>query len=199
VQLVAVSKGVPVGRIAEAAGAGVRALGENRVQEADAKVAALPQVEWHLVGHLQGNKAGRALDLFAVIESVDSLGLAQRLDRLAGAERTQPVLLQVNVDADPAKSGFPVAGFDAQLETVLGLPSLEVRGLMTVGRQTDRPDDARPTFVALRRLSERLRGSYPALGPVLSMGMTDDFEVAIEEGSTLVRVGRAIFGERPPA
>jgi pyridoxal phosphate enzyme (YggS family) len=196
---VAVSKGMPVDRLRLAVEAGVTTLGENRVQEAETKVDAIPGVEWHLVGHLQANKAGRALEIFQVIESVDSVALAQRLDRLATPGRQVPVYLQVNVDADPAKSGFDPGAMEQELPTVLGLPNLEVRGLMTVGRLVDRPDDARPTFRALRGLSERLRASFPAFGPGLSMGMTDDFEVAVEEGATVVRVGRAIFGERPAA
>ena len=200
VQLVAISKTVPLDVLRHASGAGLRALGENRVQEAADKVPGLPDIEWHLVGHLQGNKAGRALDLFGVIESVDSVELAARLARLA-SERGRarvPVYLQVNVDDDPAKAGFAPDALEAALDGVLALSALEVRGLMTVGLLVGTPDDARPTFVRLRGLSETLRGRYPSLGAGLSMGMSDDFEVAVEEGSTLVRVGRAIFGERPP-
>jgi pyridoxal phosphate enzyme (YggS family) len=200
VQLVAISKTVPLEVLLAAPAAGLHVLGENRVQEAADKVPGLPDVEWHLVGHLQGNKAGRAIELFSVIQSVDSVALAERLARLAaerGRERL-PVYLQVNVDADPAKAGFDPAALEAALPGLLSLPSLEVRGLMTVGLLVEDPEAARPTFVRLRALSERLRAAYPDLGAGLSMGMSDDFEVAIEEGSTLVRVGRAIFGERPP-
>jgi pyridoxal phosphate enzyme (YggS family) len=200
VQLVAISKTVPLEVLLAAPAAGLHVLGENRVQEAADKVPGLPAVEWHLVGHLQGNKAGRAIELFSVIQSVDSVALAERLARLAaerGRERL-PVYLQVNVDADPAKAGFDPTALEAALPDLLSLPSLEVRGLMTVGLLVDDPEAARPTFVRLRALSERLRGAHPGLGAGLSMGMSDDFEVAIEEGSTLVRVGRAIFGERPP-
>jgi pyridoxal phosphate enzyme (YggS family) len=199
VELVAVSKGVPVERLREAPAAGLTSLGENRVQEAAEKVAAIPDIAWHLVGHLQGNKAGRALELFSVIQSVDSVDLAGRLDRLA-AERDRailPVYLQVNVDADPAKAGFPADGMDEALESVLALPRLRVQGLMTVGVLAASPEVTRQTFVRLRLLSEDLRGRFPGLGHGLSMGMSDDFEIAVEEGSTLVRVGRAIFGERP--
>jgi pyridoxal phosphate enzyme (YggS family) len=204
VQLVAVSKTVPVERLRLALTAGFDRLAENRVQEAAAKVPALPAVEWHLVGHLQKNKVARALELVDVIESVDSLALATRLDRLLGERGTQggarlPIYVQVNVDADPAKEGFSAMTLQRELEAVLELPHLEVRGLMTVGRLTGGGEAARPTFVALRTLSERLRAADPRLGPGLSMGMSDDFEVAIEEGSTLVRVGRAIFGARPTA
>ncbi len=200
VQLVAVSKTVPLEVLRAAPAAGLSALGENRVQEAADKAPFLPDVEWHLVGHLQANKAGRALELFGVIQSVDSVALAERLDRLAagrGPGRVS-VYLQVNVDADPAKAGFDPAAIEASLERVLALPALEVRGLMTVGLLSGDPDAARVTFVRLRALSEALRGRYPELGPGLSMGMSDDLEVAVEEGSTLVRVGRAIFGARPP-
>lgn len=201
VQLVAISKTVPLDVLAAAPAAGLMALGENRVQEAAEKVPELPGVEWHLVGHLQGNKAGRAIELFSVIQSVDSVALAERLARLTGERGRErlAVYLQVNVDGDPAKAGFDAAGLELALPGLLALPSLEVRGLMTVGVLVDDPEAARPTFVRLRALSERLRVAHPGLGPGLSMGMSDDFEVAIEEGSTLVRVGRAIFGERPRA
>jgi pyridoxal phosphate enzyme (YggS family) len=188
---------VTADRLREAVAIGLTTLGENRVQEAEAKVGALPGVEWHMVGHLQGNKAGRALDLFSVIQSVDSVALAQRLDRLRGSGRPLPIYLQVNVDADVAKSGFDPDDLEGSLEAILALSGLDVLGLMTVGRLVERPEDARPTFVALRGLSERLRSRHQGLGPGLSMGMTDDYEVAVEEGATVVRVGRAIFGERP--
>jgi pyridoxal phosphate enzyme (YggS family) len=202
VALVAVSKTVPAERLSAAIAAGYQRLGENRVQEAAAKVPLLDAAEWHLVGHLQGNKAARAVELFDVIESVDSLALAQRLDRIAAqsddarALGRLPVYLQVNVDGDPAKEGFTPASLEAALVDLLVLEHLEVRGLMTVGWLTADPDEARPTFVRLRQLSERLRGRDARLGAGLSMGMSDDFEAAIEEGSTLVRVGRALFGER---
>jgi pyridoxal phosphate enzyme (YggS family) len=191
-------------RLHAAVAAGLTTLGENRVQEAAAKVEALPQVTWHLVGHLQGNKAARAVALFDVIESVDSVELAGRLDRLV-AERSGgqgrrvgrlPVYLQANVDADPDKSGFAPEVLERSIDELATLPNLEPRGLMTVGHLAGSADEARATFVALRELSTRLRAAWPELGPGLSMGMSDDFEIAVEEGSTLVRVGRAIFGER---
>jgi pyridoxal phosphate enzyme (YggS family) len=134
-----------------------------------------------------------------VIESVDSVELAARLDRLAGELRPGsrlPVLLQVNVDADPAKAGFSPETMAAELGELMTLPHLDVRGLMTVGRLVDDPTEARTTFSALRSLGERLRAEWPGLGPELSMGMTDDYPIAIEEGATIVRVGRALFGER---
>ena len=209
IEVVAVTKTVSPARILEAIGAGFTTLGENRVQERQAKVGEIDAVStwpageqprWHLIGPLQSNKARRAVELFDVIETVDSLELAQRLNRIAAAlrpERPLPVLLQVNVDADAAKAGFEPTALERDLGAILALPSLSVEGLMTVGRLVTAPELARPTFVALRGLSERLRTREPALGQALSMGMTDDFEVAIEEGATLVRIGRAIFGARP--
>jgi PLP dependent protein len=193
---VGISKTVPLDRLQAAVAAGLTSMGENRVQEATPKVAELPQVEWHLVGQLQGNKAGRAIELFQVIQSVDSIALAERLSRLA-SDRTVRILLQVNVDADPAKAGFSPCALREHIEAIIALPGLRVEGLMTVGRYVDRAEDARPTFVALRTLSEELRRSEGGLGPALSMGMSDDFEIAVEEGATIVRVGRALFGARP--
>jgi len=199
VTLVAVSKTVPADALRDAVAAGLTLLGENRVQEAAAKVPEVPGARWHLVGPLQSNKARRALETFDAIQSVDSVGLAERLDRLAGEirpGRPYPILLEVNVDDDPAKSGFAPAGLALDIEAMGALRSLSVDGLMTIGRQVATPDAARPTFDALRALSERLRREGAPLGPALSMGMTDDFEVAVEAGATIVRVGRAIFGER---
>jgi pyridoxal phosphate enzyme (YggS family) len=198
VELVAVSKTVTPERLAAAVAAGLTVLGENRVQEAEAKAPLVSGASWHLVGPLQSNKARRALALFDVIESVDSLDLASRLDRLAGetARVPLPVYLQVNVDRDPAKSGFWDEALEAELTAVAGLPNLRLLGLMTVGRLAASPEAARSTFSRLRELSARLRGQEPKLGAGLSMGMSDDFEVAVEEGATVVRVGRALFGAR---
>ena len=204
VKVVAVTKTVDAVRIRAAAAAGFEAFGENRVQERQSKAEALAGVpaEWHLVGPLQSNKARRAVELFDVIETVDSVDLARRLDRIAGEIRPGdrlPVLLQVNVDDDPAKAGFEPHDLDAGLEEILGLPALAVHGLMTVGRLVESSAAARPTFAALRDLSERLRARDARLGSALSMGMSDDYEVAVEEGATTVRIGRAIFGARPAA
>jgi pyridoxal phosphate enzyme (YggS family) len=204
VALVAVSKTVPASRLRAAVEAGLTTFGENRVQEAEDKVGGVPGASWHLIGPLQSNKAKRALAAFDVIESVDSLELAVRLDRLAVEGRPDdrvPILLQVNVDGDPAKAGFQPEVLAAAARGIAALPRLQVRGLMTVGRLVERAEDARPTFVALRALAERLhaaRGGGAAgwLGPELSMGMSDDFEIAIEEGATIVRIGRALFGHR---
>jgi pyridoxal phosphate enzyme (YggS family) len=199
VTLVAISKTVPAEALREAVAAGLTLLGENRVQEAAAKVPEVPGASWHLVGPLQSNKARRAIETFDAIESVDSVGLARRLDRLAEElrpGRRYPVLLEVNVDGDPAKAGFRPDDLGTAVEAIGALPSLSLDGLMTIGRQVADPADARATFDALRDLSERLRAGGAQLGPALSMGMTDDFEVAVEAGATIVRVGRAIFGER---
>jgi pyridoxal phosphate enzyme (YggS family) len=203
VTLVAVSKTVPAERLIAAVAAGLTTLGENRVQEAEAKVGLVPGASWHLVGPLQSNKAKRALATFAVIESVDTIELAERLDRLAAEVRPGdrvPVLLEVNVDGDPAKSGFAPDALAGALPRLGELQHLEIDGLMTVGRLVERAEDARATFVALRELSGRLRspavdGAF-VLGPALSMGMSDDYPIAVEEGATIVRVGRALFGER---
>lgn len=202
VRIVAVTKTVPLERVLAAVAAGLTVLGENRVQEAVAKVPLVDGATWHLIGPLQSNKARRAVELFGVIETVDSIELARRLDRIVAEARPGsrlPVLLQVNVDRDPSKSGFDPASLAGDLPALVGLERLTVEGLMTVGRLVDRADDARPTFVALRELGHRLRTADPRLGPELSMGMTDDFEVAVEEGATIVRLGRALFGDRPTA
>jgi pyridoxal phosphate enzyme (YggS family) len=200
VTLVAVSKTVAAEALQDAVAAGLDLLGENRVQEGIAKVPAVPGARWHLIGPLQSNKARRALEVFDTIQSLDSVDLARRLDRLVPETRPDgryPVLVQVNVDEDPAKAGFQPAEADAAMAELLALPHLAVRGLMTVGRFTADETDARRTFIALRELSERFRARWPELGPDLSMGMSDDFEAAVEEGATIVRVGRALFGERP--
>jgi pyridoxal phosphate enzyme (YggS family) len=200
VSLVAVSKTVDAERLRSAVEAGLTILAENRVQEGEAKVPLVPGATWHLVGPLQSNKARRALETFSLIQSVDSTDLARRLDRLAAEVRPDdrfPVLLQVNVDDDDAKAGFEPTALADGLDEILDLPRLEIRGLMTIGRLTDRPQAARSTFRGLRELAERLRDGRPSLGSELSMGMTADFAVAVEEGATIVRVGRALFGERP--
>jgi pyridoxal phosphate enzyme (YggS family) len=199
VTLLAVSKTVPAEALRDAVAAGLDLLGENRVQEGTAKAPDVPGAHWQLVGPLQSNKARRALEVFESIQTVDSVDLARRLDRLVPETRAggrYPVLVQVNVDLDPAKAGFQPEDVDAAMAELLALPHLEVRGLMTVGRLVADPADARRTFTGLRELSERCRSHQPGLGAELSMGMTDDFEIAIEEGATIVRVGRALFGER---
>lgn len=202
VTLLAVSKTIPVAVLRDAVAAGLNWFGENRVQEALAKAPDVPGARWQLVGPLQGNKARKALEVFESIQSVDSVELAERLDRIVGDVRPgarYPVLLQVNVDDDPAKAGFQPDSLEAAIDRTgpLGaLAGLEIQGLMTIGRLVDDPEAARPTFRRLRLLSDRLRGLGAPIGPELSMGMSDDFEVAVEEGATIVRVGRALFGER---
>ena len=214
VTLVAVTKTHPAHVVTAAYQAGLRDLGENRVEEASGKipivqeqVAVSDRIRWHMIGHLQRRKAGLAVALFDIIHSVDSLRLAQRIDRMAAeSERVMPVLLEVNVSGEASKYGFeqsPAAGpeeraaFLADVEQILALPHLRLCGLMTMAPIVADPEEARPVFVALRRLRDDLRRRFPeADWRELSMGMTDDFEVAVEEGATLVRVGRAIFGER---
>jgi pyridoxal phosphate enzyme (YggS family) len=200
VTLLAVSKTVPPEQLRDAVAAGLDLLGENRVQEGMAKAPEVPGARWHLVGPLQANKARKAIAVFECIESVDSVALATRLDRLArelGPGRRYPVMLQVNVDDDPAKAGFEPTALEASIGGLVALDHLEIRGLMTIGRLMPEPGQARTTFRRLRALSERLRATGAAIGGALSMGMTDDFEIAVEEGATIVRVGRALFGERP--
>lgn len=212
IKLVAVSKtyGPALARAAVAAGAPI--LGENRVQEAAPKIAALadlsPHPSWHLIGHLQRNKARVAVELFDLIHTVDSLRLAEVLDRHATVrDRRLPILLQVNVSGEISKEGFALAGgianhvgytqLYADLEQIVALPQLEVRGLMTIAPISEHPEGARSTFRLLRELRDNLSRRLPqACWDDLSMGMSDDFEVAISEGATIVRVGRAIFGER---
>ena len=204
-RLVAVSKTMPAETVAQGARAGLTLFGENRVQEAAQKipgVAALAPgraLAWHLVGHLQSNKAKAAVALFDVIHSVDDAELARRLDRAAeAAGKRQDVLIQVNVAGEAAKSGVATADLGALVDAVTALPHLVLRGLMTIPPHDPRPETARRHFAALREQSERVhaRAGHDAHADELSMGMTEDFEVAIEEGATLVRVGRALFGER---
>jgi PLP dependent protein len=200
VRLLAVSKTVDAEPLRDAVAAGLDLLGENRVQEAAAKAPLVPGARWQMVGPLQANKVRRALAVFELIQSVDSVGLAVRIDRLVREVRPgprYPVLLQVNVDGDPAKVGFDPTELPAAVTELARLDALEVRGLMTIGRLVNDPAQARPTFRRLRALSVELRDAGLPIGSELSMGMTDDFEVAVEEGATIVRIGRALFGERP--
>jgi pyridoxal phosphate enzyme (YggS family) len=189
---------VPLDRVRAAYELDLTDLAENRVQEAEAKITDLPRAHWQLVGHLQSNKVGLAVELFGCIESVDSVELARRIGRRAAdaGKAPLPIYLQVNVDDDAAKAGFSADAVERALPEIASLPGLELRGLMTVGRLVPTPSEARPTFSALRELGERLRKIEPRLGAGLSMGMSDDFEIAIEEGATVVRIGRALFGER---
>jgi pyridoxal phosphate enzyme (YggS family) len=196
VTLVAISKGFPAAAVREAAALGVRDFGENRVQEAQAKLPELadlsPRPTWHMVGHLQTNKVKTAVGLFDIIQSVDSLHLAEAINGRAPHDRV-PVLLEVNVSGEAAKYGFSVEELPAAAESARRLPNLDVRGLMTVAPLMDDAEEARPVFRRLRQLAGELGLAE------MSMGMTDDLEVAVEEGATIVRVGRAIFGERRTA
>ena len=204
VALMAVTKTFPPQIIREAYIAGQRLFGENRVQEFAEKAPLLqdlPEIEFHLIGHLQSNKAGKAAQIFAGIDSVDSLHLAEKLNAAAmKAGKRLPVLIEINVGEEAAKSG--VAPHSAELEALLAaasrLEQLEFRGLMSIPPFTEDPEEARPFFRALRQLREQIANrKLPAVSmDVLSMGMSHDFEVAIEEGSTCVRVGTAIFGPR---
>jgi len=204
IALMGVSKTFPVERIREAHAAGLRVFGENRVQEFADKAGSLRDLadaEWHLIGHLQSNKAAKAAELFSAVDSVDSVRLAEKLNGAAEkAGKTLPILIEINVGGEDAKSG--VAPSSQELDQILlGAPqwgSLSIRGLMTVPPYSEDPEDARPFFRQLREIRNRIASRHlPAVGvDVLSMGMSHDFEVAIEEGSTCVRVGTAIFGER---
>ena len=198
VRLIAVSKTVPIAGVAEALAAGQTLFGENRVQEALAKMAeAGPGATWHLVGHLQKNKARHAIGAFALIHGLDDRELAFELDRRAAARSTrQPVLVQANLSGEATKRGSDEDGLMPLLTAVADLPHLELRGLMIVPPPVDDPELSRPWFRRLKQLRDRAASLLGRPLPELSMGMTDDFEVAIEEGATMVRVGRAIFGER---
>jgi pyridoxal phosphate enzyme (YggS family) len=192
ITIVAVTKGVSPTAIQSAFRAGVRHFGENRVQETQAKREQLlglePRPTWHFMGHLQTNKVGAALRLFDIIHSVDSLRLAEAL-----SQRVQgkiPILLEVNIAGEATKGGFLPAQLEAAFREISRLPGLEVKGLMTVAPQAASPEEVRPFFREMRRLAEALKLVE------LSMGMSDDFEVAVEEGATMVRLGRVIFGQR---
>ncbi len=192
-----------VSEIQAAYDAGVRHIGENRVEEAVPKRAQLdlPGATWHMVGHLQSRKARDAVACFDILHSLDSVKLAQRLDRLAAEQgKVLPVLLEVNVSGEASKYGFPLAdrkALEAAAAVVGALPHLCVKGLMTVAFIAQDPERVRPVFARLRSLRDQFRARFPSSEWMhLSMGMTDDFEVAIEEGATMVRIGRAIFGPR---
>jgi PLP dependent protein len=194
VKLVAVSKTFPAADVLAAHAAGQRLFGENRVQEAVAKAnetraAGINEIDWHLIGRLQSNKARVAAGLFSMIESVDSLRLAQTLAQRT--ERTLPVLIEVNAGGETSKAGFALDAAEQAVAAIRALPLLDVRGLMTVAPPVADAEAVRPLFRALATLARKLDL------PELSMGMSGDFEVAIEEGATLVRLGAAIFGGRP--
>jgi pyridoxal phosphate enzyme (YggS family) len=204
VALLAVTKTHPVEVVRRAALAGLTLFGENRVAEGIAKVGALsgefPSLEWRLIGPLQTNKAKPALQYFSVIESLDRERLATRLEGLLAAEdRRFPVLLEINLGAEETKSGARPGEAEALASSALALPHLDVRGLMAVPPYTEDPGEARPYFKRLKEIRDRLADRFGRPFPELSMGMSHDFEVAVEEGSTEVRVGTALFGPRPAA
>jgi len=205
VTLVAVSKTVEPALIRQAIEAGVRVLGENRVQEAATKIpqlenaAAENNVAWHLIGHLQSNKARRAVELFSAIQSVDSVKLAARLDAIAGElGKRLPVFLEINLGEEDSKAGISQSEVLSLCEQVSKLHHLELKGLMAVPPFLDDPEQVRPFFRRLRQLRDEARraGIVGEQFKELSMGMSNDFEVAIEEGATYVRIGTALFGSR---
>ena len=200
VRLVTVTKTVAPERIREAVAAGAAILGENRVQEAKEKIEALGAIaSWHLIGRLQTNKAKYAVRLFDLIHSVDTIGLARELDKQAAKTgKVQDVLVEVSIAGEASKAGMAVREAPALVRGVASLRHVRVRGLMTMPPYSEDPDDSRPFFSVLRELAEAIaKENIPGVSmQELSMGMSGDFEVAVEEGATLVRVGTAIFGER---
>jgi len=198
VLLVAVTKGHPPDTVRAAADLGLTTFGENRVQEARAKIPACPgRLHWHMIGHLQTNKARDALAVFEMVQSVDSLHLAAELNKWADRmARTVPVLLEINVAGESTKYGYSPETFLAELPALNALTRLEIRGLMTLAPWTPEPERVRPVFRRLRELKARSEQVLGAPLEHLSMGMTSDFEVAVEEGATMVRIGTALFGER---
>ena len=210
ITLVAVSKTFPAEAVLAAHTLGVRHFGENRVEEASGKIplvkdrlqtAQPPNLTWHLIGHLQSRKVKDAVALFDFVQAVDSVALAKRLnDRADALGKTLPILVEVNISSEATKFGFAFAQrelFFQAVQTIIALPHLDARGLMTMAPMVGQPDEARPYFRALRELRDELRARFPARAwQHLSMGMTDDFTAAIAEGATIVRIGRAIFGQR---
>ena len=228
VTLVAVTKTQPVEVIRAAYDLGLRHFGENRVEEAEGKIGELPpDITWHMIGHVQSRKAARAASLFHVVHSVDSVKLAQRLDRASAAragpfagaqDRPLPILLEINVSGEASKDGFPAerwaedtaqsagaltgqgAALLAAVAEIAALPHLQLQGLMTMAPIVADPEQARPVFARLRQLRDELAAAFPHVRwSHLSMGMSDDLEIAVEEGATLVRIGRAIFAPDLPS
>ena len=198
IELIAVTKTHPTEIVREAVDAGQLVFGESKVQEARAKIPLLPSnIRWHLIGHLQKNKIRHALPLFEMIHSVESLELAQAIDRIAQEDGLHPrILLEVNVAGEGSKFGFKATTLRAELESLLLLPRLSIEGLMCIPPLAEEAETSRNYFVELRELRDALEQEFQVKLPHLSMGMTNDYSVAVEEGATLVRVGTAIFGER---
>ena len=199
IRLIAVGKTQPAGVIGEALEAGLAVFGENYVQEAEGKIRAFPQAEWHLIGKLQRNKVKKAVSLFSFIQTVDSLELLAEISRRAAeAGKVLPVLVEVNVAGEGSKAGVAPEEVTGILEAAPGLPGISLRGLMAIPPWTEDPEESRPYFVRLREILKDCvsRGGAGPGMTELSMGMSNDFEAAIEEGATMVRVGTAIFGSR---
>jgi len=199
IELVAITKKHPAEKVREAVEAGHALFGESRIQEARTKIPELPSnLRWHFVGHLQKNKIRHALPLFELFHGVDSLALAQEMERIAAEEGEHPrVLLEVNVAGEGSKFGFKTETLRAEIGSLLALPRLSIEGLMCIPPLTEEAEASRKFFVQLRDLRNSLEKEFDVKFPHLSMGMTQDFWIAVEEGATLVRVGTAIFGERP--
>lgn len=198
VTLLAVAKGHPPEAVEEAARLGLTLFGENKVQEARTKIPLCPdRLRWHMIGHLQSNKCRDAVDLFEMIQSVDSLRLAEEIHRRAGlAAKTMPVLLEVNIVGEASKFGYPPEQLLSDLPQLKALSRIDIQGLMTVPPWTPDPEKMRPVFRRLREIKEQCAGILGTSLPQLSMGMSGDFETAVEEGATLVRIGTALFGPR---
>jgi PLP dependent protein len=201
VMLLAVSKTHPPETISTAANFGLIFFGENKIQEAKAKIPLCPdKLRWHFIGHLQSNKCRDAVQLFQMIQSVDSLSLAQEINKRAGeAAKTMPILLEVNLAGEASKFGYRPEQLLAELKAINSLPRIEIHGLMTVPPWSPDAENSRPHFRRLRELKLQCEEILGAPLPHLSMGMSDDFEVAIEEGATIVRIGTALFGPRVAA
>jgi hypothetical protein len=201
VALLAVSKSQPPESVRAAADLGLTLFGENKVQEAKAKISLCPgRLRWHFIGHLQTNKCRDAVRLFEMIHSVDSLRLAEEINKCADqSAKSMPVLLEVNLAGEASKFGYAPDAVLAELPALNALPRIEIHGLMTMAPWTPDPEKVRPVFRKLRELKQRCEDALGAPLPHLSMGMSGDFEVAIEEGATLVRLGTSLFGPRPKA
>lgn len=201
ITLLAVTKSQPPEMVRTAADCGQILFGENKVQEAKAKIPLCPgRLRWHFIGHLQSNKCRDAVELFEMIQSVDSLPLAQEISKRAGqAAKTMPILLEVNVAGEASKFGYQPERLLAELKEINALPRIEIHGLMTVPPWSEEPEKTRRYFRRMRELKQQAEQILGAPLPHLSMGMSGDFEVAIEEGATMVRIGTALFGSRPAA